>query len=161
MIEKTITINYKVYSSINELSVKDRELVSNAKLAANNAYAPYSKFHVGAAIRMSNGRIISASNQENAAFPSGMCAERVAIFYAQSLLPKLAIDTIAIVAKQDGIITNDVTYPCAACRQVMYEAQQRGGMPIRVLMVSGGKIEVVESIESLLPFSFNNLSGVE
>ncbi len=161
MIKKTITINYKVYSSTTELEVEDRELVLNAKLAADKAYAPYSKFNVGAAVRMANGTIINANNQENAAYPSGLCAERVAIFYAQATYPKIPIESIAIVAKQDGIVTGKVVYPCAACRQVMMEAQQRGGKPIKVIMASESKIEVVDSIDALLPFSFNNIRPEE
>ena len=157
MIEKTITISYKVYSSINELPEEDRELALNAIRATDNAYAPYSNFKVGAAVRMSNGRIFCGNNQENAAYPSGMCAERVAIYYAQSLLPKLSIKAIAVVAKKDGSVTNSVTYPCAACRQVMLEAQQRCGKPIKVIMIGDCKIEVVDSIDALIPFSFNNL----
>lgn len=146
---------------MHELSVEDRELVLNAKRAADNAYAPYSQFNVGAAVRLQNGTIICGNNQENAAYPSGLCAERVTIFYAQSQYPKVPIKSIAIVAKRDGIVTDGVTYPCAACRQVMMEAQQRGGQPIKVIMIGGGKIEVVESVESLLPFSFNNLKADE
>lgn len=157
MKDKVITIKYKELSSADELSKNDCKLLETAVQAADGAYAPYSRFHVGAAVLLDNGEIISAANQENAAYPSGLCAERTAIFYAHSKYPAVPILAIAVVAKVDGKLTSTPTYPCGACRQVLNESQTRGGKPIKVIIGSTGKIEVIDSINDLLPFAFDNL----
>lgn len=157
MKDKVITIRYKELSSADELSKNDRKLLDIAIVAADGAYAPYSKFSVGAAVLLENGEIISAANQENAAYPSGLCAERSTIFYAHSKYPFVPIIAIAVVAKVDGKVTATPTYPCGACRQVLNESQTRGGKPIKVIIGSAGKIEVIESVNDLLPFAFDNL----
>ena len=112
---------------------------------------------MGAALRLANGEIVKAANQENEAFPSGLCAERIALFYALSHFPGVAIESIAIAAKRGRRLTETPTRPCGACIQVMLDAQKRGGVPIKVILGSAKKIEVINSINDLIPFSFNNL----
>ena len=156
MEEKDINITYKEYTSISELPIEYRKLVENAIEATKSSYAPYSNFNVGAAILMGNGEIVTGSNQENAASPSGLCAERVALFAAHHNYPSTPVKAIAIIGSQNGVITSELTYPCAACIQVMVESQKRAGAPIAVIVGSAGKIQVMESVDSLLPFSFSN-----
>lgn len=157
MCQKSISISYKEYFRNEGLDLKDRELLDRAKEASEAAYAPYSNFNVGAAVRLSNGEIIAASNQENAAYPSGLCAERVAIFYAHAKFPDASVESIAVTASVDGHICEAPTYPCGACRQVLAESEMRSGSPIRVI-VGGEKLtQTMESISALLPFTFDNL----
>lgn len=157
MTQRTITIPYTEFSSANGLNPEDKTLLDAAIKATEGSYAPYSRFHVGAAVKLGNGEIITAANQENAAYPSGLCAERAAIFYAHSRYPGTPVQAIAIAAKTDGQLTPSPTYPCGACRQVMIETQNRGKKPVRVIIGSAGKIEVIDSIEYLMPFAFDNL----
>lgn len=157
MNRKSITISYSEYNSKNELPAKDKELLDVAIEATKNSYAPYSRFNVGAAVRLANGEIISASNQENAAYPSGLCAERVAIFYANSRFPDVKVEALAVTASVNGDICDNPTYPCGACRQVLAETEQRSGNNIRII-IGGEKItQVIDSVEGLLPFVFDNL----
>ena len=157
MNRKSITISYSEYNSNNELPAKDKELLDVAIEATKNSYAPYSRFNVGAAVRLANGEIISASNQENAAYPSGLCAERVAIFYANSRYPDVKVEALAVTASVNGDICDNPTYPCGACRQVLAETEQRSGNNIRII-IGGEKItQVIDSVEGLLPFVFDNL----
>ncbi len=132
-------------------------LLDNAVRATAGSYAPYSKFNVGAAVLMGNGVVVTGSNQENAASPSGLCAERVALFSAHHQYPSETVDAIAIVAKRNGNITEELTYPCAACVQVMVESQKRSGKPMEIIVGSSGKIQVFSSVNDLLPFSFAEL----
>ncbi|MBP5327208.1 MAG: cytidine deaminase [Bacteroidales bacterium] len=151
--DKTQTIHYQEYS-IDLLSASDRSLVNEAIAATENAYAPYSNFHVGAAIRMINGTIVHGSNQENIAYPSGLCAERTALFSASTQYPGMAMEAIAIVARNEKG-TLSPALPCGACRQVMIEQQKRQGKNLRVIcFISDAKILVFESVECLLPFVF-------
>lgn len=157
MNRKSITISFSEYNSKNELPAKDKELLDVAIEATRNSYAPYSRFNVGAAVRLANGEIISASNQENAAYPSGLCAERVAIFYANSRFPDVKVEALAVTASVNGDICDNPTYPCGACRQVLAETEQRSGNNIRII-IGGEKItQVIDSVEGLLPFVFDNL----
>lgn len=155
MLERFLTIKYKEHSNINELDTPDRVLLQNAIEATQSSYAPYSKFNVGAAVLMENGETVTASNQENAASPSGLCAERVAIFAAHSKYPNSAIKAIAIAATVNGVVTEEIVYPCGACLQVMNESENRAGKPIKIIVASGSKIEVFEGVRQLLPFSFS------
>lgn len=139
---------------LEELSPLDAELVNRAIAAASQAYAPYSRFHVGVALMLTNGKIVSGNNQENAAYPSGLCAERVALFYAGSQYPDVPARAIAIAAKVDGEIKDSIS-PCGACRQVMLESEQRGKNPIRVLMCGKETVKVVSSAKDLLPLAFS------
>ena len=108
-------------------------------------------------MRLSNGEIIAASNQENAAYPSGLCAERVAIFYAHAKFPDASVESIAVTASVGGHICETPTYPCGACRQVLAESEMRSGSPIRVIVGGEKFTQVMDSISALLPFTFDNL----
>ncbi len=147
-----IEINYKSYKSTSELSEADADLLRRAEEARTNAYAPYSNFHVGAAVRMETGEIIIGTNQENAAYPSGMCAERVALYYAGSQFPNVVIDAIAVSAPSANALP---VPPCGSCRQVLLENEQRQIKNIRVLIgQTKGKIIEFDGSESLLPLAF-------
>lgn len=155
MIEKNININYREYESAEELPKQYRQLLEMAVKATESSYAPYSNFHVGAAVRMSNGETVTGSNQENAAYPSGLCAERVALFHAHHAFPKGQVEAIAVIAKDnEGKLTSGLTFPCAACIQVMVESEKRGNRPIAIIIGSATKVLVVDSVQNLLPFSF-------
>lgn len=150
-----IETNIAIYT-YSELSESEKRVVTAAREATSGAYAPYSGFHVGAALLLSNGDIISGNNQENGAYPSGMCAERVAINYAKSIHPELSIEMIAIVASQNGKgFTKEMVAPCGGCRQVLTETEMRQSSPIRVLMVGENGIWVVESGSDLMPLTFS------
>ena len=159
MTEKQIQINYREYNSAEETAHQYWKLLDEAVKATESSYAPYSNFNVGAAVLMENGEIVTGSNQENAASPSGLCAERVALFAAHHRWPRVAVKAIAIIGKSGGAITGELTYPCAACIQVMLESQKRSGKPIEIIVGSAGKIQVFPSVDALLPFSFGNLPG--
>lgn len=152
---KTINLNIAIkHCQLDELSVADRELIEQAMKATDNAYAEYSHFYVGAALRLANGRIVIGANQENAAFPSGLCAERTAVFSAQANFPDQSIEALALVARNDnGLIDNPVT-PCGACRQVLLGMEERYGLPMRILMYGKSGVYSVGSAKDLLPLSF-------
>lgn len=152
---KQIDINISIQSyQLDELSPQDQELVQVAIEATKNAYANYSRFYVGAALRLENGKMVIGANQENAAFPSGLCAERTAVFAAQANYPDSPIDTLAIVARNEkGVLSNPIT-PCGACRQVILEIEDRYKKPIKILLYGTQKIYCVRSVKDLLPLSF-------
>ena len=152
---KTINLNIAIkHCQLDELSVADRELIEQAMKATDNAYAEYSHFYVGAALRLANGRIVIGANQENAAFPSGLCAERTAVFSAQANFPDQSIEALALVARNDnGLIDNPVT-PCGACRQVLLGVEERYGLPMRILMYGKSGVYSVGSAQDLLTLSF-------
>lgn len=152
---KTINLNIAIkHCQLDELSVADRELIEQAMKATDNAYAEYSHFYVGAALRLANGRIVIGANQENAAFPSGLCAERTAVFSAQANFPDQSIEALALVARNDnGLIDNPGT-PCGACRQVLLGVEERYGLPMRILMYGKSGVYSVGSAKDLLPLSF-------
>ncbi len=137
-----------------ELSAEDRELVELAKEATKNSYSPYSRFKVGAALRLADGSIVTGSNQENASYPLGLCAERTAIFHAQHMHPEQPIVAIAIAAFANGHFYPEPISPCGACRQVMLEVEDRYKQPMRVLLYGAGGTHVVSSVKDLLPFQF-------
>lgn len=148
-----IEINIQ-YCSPEELPMEDQELVDKAIKATDNSYSKYSHFCVGAAIRLSDGRIVIGANQENAAFPSGLCAERSAIFAAQSQYPELTINTLCIAAKNtNGLVPRPVS-PCGACRQVILEIEDRYKKPVRILLYGTEGVYVVNSVKDLMPLSF-------
>lgn len=153
MENKIITTKIKVYS-YNELSEKDKNLVECAKKATETAYAPYSKFNVGAAVLLENDEIISGSNQENAAFPSGTCAERTTIYYAGARFPSVRFCKLAIAAFTDGDFIEEPISPCGACRQAILEYEKLGGQPIEILLAGRNKVYKLQGIRSLLPLSF-------
>lgn len=144
----------KIYSP-DELSAEEQQLVEAAKKATTRSYAPYSHFHVGAAALLANGEIISGTNQENAAYPSGICAERTTLFYANSQHPQQAVKALAIAARtSEGHWTETPISPCGACRQVMTETENRYEKPMKVLLCSAQEVFVIESAKDLLPVSF-------
>ena len=140
--------------AMEELSDSEQELVRSAIKATHNAYANYSRFYVGAALRLANGQIVIGANQENAAFPSGLCAERSAIFAAQSQQPEQPITTLAIAASNDEGLLKDLITPCGACRQVILEMEDRYKRPIRILLFGARAVYAVNSVKDLLPLSF-------
>ena len=153
MKEIELLIQMRQYA-FEELSADDRELVDSARRATHNAYARYSHFYVGAALRLQNGDIVIGANQENAAFPSGLCAERSAIFAAQSQQPQQAITALAISARNDrGFLQRPIT-PCGACRQVVLEMEDRYHRPVRFLLDGTSSVYEIKSIKDLLPLSF-------
>ncbi len=156
MERKEILIKYDVFQSIEELTPEDNLLLIKAIDAARNAYAPYSGFHVGAAILLEDGKIITGNNQENAAYPSGLCAERVALFAASSQNPDAIMKTIAITAYSNEFEVNTPISPCGACRQVMSEYEIKQKQAIRVILMGAkSKIHIIENISGLLPFMFH------
>ena len=157
MTSKEIKIAYKEYESLAELDPKDRELAQAAIDATAQAYAPYSKFNVGAAVLFQDGEIIKGANQENAAYPSGLCAERTALFYASASRPDKAMTAIAIAASQNGELLETPVTPCGACRQVMAQYQLKSGLPMMVLLIGAHSILKFEKIDDLLPFIFDSI----
>lgn len=155
MKELNIRIAVKIYE-YEELSRDDRELVDTACEATRRSYAPYSHFSVGAAARLADKTIVSGSNQENAAYPSGLCAERTTLFYANSRYPDQAVDTLAVAARNErGEFLEDPIPPCGACRQVMMETEKRFKRPMRILLFGKKGIYELEGMGALLPLSFD------
>ena len=157
MENKQIVIDYKEFDSIDELIPKDRELLENAIDAIRGSYAPYSNFNVGAAVRLRNGLIIKGANQENAAYPSGLCAERTAMFSAAARYPNEPFEAIAVVASQNGKLQPAPSYPCGACRQVMAQYETRWQRNLKIIIGSAGKIQIFDSVSGLMPFIFKDI----
>lgn len=151
----SITSEIEEYGSASELNADDQALLARARDAGKNAYAPYSAFHVGAALRLENGIIVTGNNQENVAYPSGLCAERVAIFSAGANYPNVAVSAIAITCSSAKFAVNRPLSPCGACRQVIAEYERKAEKNIRIIL-SGetGAVYVVSSMKQLLPLSF-------
>lgn len=146
---------YTVYDTLDEMDPQDAELMRRAHEATQSAYAPYSKFNVGAAVRLANGEIVTGNNIENAAYPSGLCAERVAMFGAMAKFPGVAFEALAVTAHSQTKVIAEPVAPCGACRQVMVEVEQLSKRPLRVMCQGQeGPIMVFEGIESLMPFIF-------
>ena len=154
MITKKLEITYSEYSSVDELPQNDANLLNAAVEALNGSYAPYSNFNVGAAVQLDNGVIVKGSNQENIAYPSGLCAERTALFSAHANYPQNKIVSIALTSSQNGLLLATPPFPCGACRQVMAQTQTRNGSPLKIIIGGSDKILVFNSVESLLPFIF-------
>ena len=155
-----ITSSY-TYSELNdytELPEAEQKLVKLSREMTQAAYSPYSNFRVGAAVLLENGTITKGSNQENAAYPSGLCAERVAVFSASANNPKTAIKTIAISASSPKKIIKKPVSPCGSCRQALIEYEAKQKKPIKVILTGEkGKVLVIESISDLLPLHFTNV----
>ena len=153
---KELVIKYKEYDLAALPDASGRELMQRAVEAADGAYAPYSHFHVGAALRLGDGTVVCGNNQENAAYPSGLCAERTAVFAASAQRPGMRnYEALAIVGRNERGELCEAS-PCGACRQVLMEYEQRQGYPMRVLCyLSGDRVRVFPSVASLLPFSFD------
>lgn len=154
MKELTLKIEIEVLD-YNELTAADKQLIDAACQATHRSYAPYSHFSVGAAALLSNGVVVEGSNQENAAYPSGLCAERTTLFYANSRYPDKAVETLAIAARNErGEFLSQPIPPCGACRQVMLETESRGRRPMRLLLFGTEGIYQIRSARNLMPLSF-------
>ena len=151
---KELRIFVYEYTTVSELPEEDQALVNAAREAAKSAYAPYSGFYVGAALKLENGEIVKGNNQENAAFPTGLCAERVALFYANATYPNASVKSIAVTASSHNEILDGPVRPCGSCRQALSEAEVRFSKPIKVILDGKKKIQVFEGVDSLLPFAF-------
>ena len=156
MKEISITSSFTVYESIKEVSEEIQDLMTQAVEIRKKAYAPYSQFRVGAALLLDNGRIVLGSNQENAAYPSGLCAERVAIFHAGSIYPEAKILKIAITAASDTNQTKAPIPPCGSCRQSIAEYEIKQDTPIEIYFMGEiGEVYKSASLKNLLPFMFD------
>ena len=157
MMQKQFQVQYEEYDSVAELPEQDAALLALARTVTGDAYAPYSKFHVGAAARLVNGEIITGTNQENASYPVGICAERTLLSVAGSLFPNVAIETLAV-SYDNGRGTSDRPIsPCGICRQSLQEFEQRTGRPMRIILAGQtGKVQVLAGSGVLLPFAFTN-----
>lgn len=151
---KEVRVFVSEFDNVSELSENDRVLILKAREISSQAYAPYSGFNVGAALRLGNQEIVTGTNQENAAFTPGLCAERVALFYANSAFPDLIVETIAIAASNAHGFLDEPVKPCGSCRQAILETEVRFKKPIRLLLDGKSKILVFEGVENLLPFAF-------
>jgi cytidine deaminase len=158
MKKNNISFSYTEYKSVSEMAAGEKELIDAANQVALNAYAPYSSFRVGAALRLKSGKIVCGANVENAAFPSGICAERSAISNAVSNYPGDNISEIAICAINNGSQTEDSISPCGNCRQVIAEEESRTGEKIKIILSGKNKILVIDTIADLLPLQFNKQS---
>lgn len=157
MEKKTVAFQLSIYKATDELSQTDMDLLEKAVAARNDAYAPYSNFQVGAAVLMENGEIVIGNNQENASYPSGLCAERVAVFQAGAKYPNQTIKAIAISATSKNYVVDTPAGPCGNCRQSIAEYEQKQKSPIAIIMRGEeGKVFKCDSIGDLLPLTFSN-----
>ena len=151
-----LRVTFTEYDALEELPAEEQELLREARNSMDKAYAPYSRFHVGAALRLENGAIVTGNNQENASYPEGLCAERVALFSAGAVHAGIKITTLAIVASSKNQRIDKPVTPCGACRQVIAEYEHRFRQPIRLIMAGEtGKILAADGISQLLPYLFN------
>ena len=150
---REIITKLQIYK-IDECNEEKKMLIKQAQEACSRAYAPYSNYHVGAAILLDTGEIITGNNQENAAYPSGICAERTAFFYANSKYPNMRVKAIAVAAFHNGEFSKEVCTPCGACRQVMSEMEDKNKAPIKIMMCSRELVYELDSVKDLLPLSF-------
>lgn len=152
---KTIDLSIKIgCCQMDELSAEEQVLVEKAIAATANSYSPYSRFSVGAALYLEDDTIVIGANQENAAYPSGLCAERSAVFAAQSQCPDQAIKTLAIAARNGGGLMKQPIVPCGACRQVILEMEDRYKRPVRILLYGTEGVYIINTIKDLLPLQF-------
>jgi cytidine deaminase len=152
---RNITIRLEEYETEDKLNESEKLLLEKANASLQNAYAPYSEFKVGAAVLLDNGEIVLGNNQENAAYPSGLCAERVALFQAKSVYPDTEIKAVAITAYSEHFHINHPITPCGGCRQVIAEVEGRQNKSIRIIMKGQtGAVHVVDGIQNLLPLMF-------
>jgi cytidine deaminase len=156
MKEQKFEFSFQVYDSIDELKEEDRHVLNEARDATKNAYAPYSNFFVGAAAKLPNGKILTGSNQENASYPVGTCAERVLLGTASSLYPGEPIETMAVSYQNKAATSDHPISPCGMCRQALQEYEGRMKTPIRLILGGmQGKIYVIKSASQLLPLAFS------
>jgi cytidine deaminase len=153
----SIHIPVQIFSDFNTLEPDDALLLEAARLATGHAYAPYSKFRVGAAIRLGNGKILTGSNQENASFPAGICAERVALSAASATFPGIAVTSLALTYINESENSKRPISPCGICRQTLVEYEQRFGQSIRLILGGiSGEIYIINRTTDLLPLAFNS-----
>jgi cytidine deaminase len=158
MADKKYIINYEEFSSPAQMSQEDQEMVAAAVDAQKGSYSPYSHFQVGAALKLQDGTLIKGANQENAAYPSGLCAERVVMFYAGANYSDVPFDTLAIAGADHGVLCESPASPCGACRQVMAEYQKKHGKPFNIILVGSKKIRKFHCVDDVLPFIFDSLT---
>lgn len=157
MKEKKIEFGYEVYENSSELNEQDLWLLNEAKCATGQAYAPYSNFRVGAAAMLANGEVVAGTNQENASYPVGICAERVLLGTAANLYPNVAVKSIAISYSGDDVKSDHPISPCGMCRQALLEYETRLKEPIRLILGGmEGKVYIIKSAGLLLPFAFTS-----
>ena len=156
--KKTLTFDYEEFSSPAQMLPEDQELVAAALDAQKGTYSPYSQFQVGAALRLANGLVVKGANQENAAYPSGLCAERTAMFWAGANYPDVPMDTLAIAGSDHGVLCESPASPCGACRQVMAEYQKKHNRPMKIILVGSRRIRKFARVDDLLPFIFDSLT---
>ena len=155
MSEHKFEFRYDVYDDSSELDAQDAALLEQARAATKLAYAPYSNFFVGAVVRMKNGSMVTGTNQENASYPVGICAERVLLGNAATLFPGVPIDTIAVSYDSESVKSDHPISPCGMCRQALLEYEARTSEPIRLILAGQrGKIYVLHTTSFLLPFAF-------
>ncbi len=154
MKEIQLAFKIKTYQSLEELPETSKKMILMAREAAKRAYAPYSGFKVGASVLLENGEIVTGNNQENAAYPSGLCAERTALFYASSRYPGTAIRAIAVSTVSSDELSGGFAKPCGSCRQVMAEYEDVSGKPMEIILDGSSAITVVNGIDTLLPLRF-------
>jgi cytidine deaminase len=155
MKRQQLTFDYEVYNGIEELDESDAQVLSKARSATSDAYAPYSHFRVGAAARLRNGQIVTGTNQENASYPAGICAERTLLSVAASLFPSMPIDTLAISYDNGDGPSDHPICPCGICRQSLQEFEQRTRQPVRLLLGGQeGKVFAISRASLLLPLAF-------
>lgn len=156
MKEVKIESTFFLYNDVKDIPADAQQLMQKASIARDNAYAPYSKFHVGAAILLDNKEVVTGSNQENASYPSGLCAERTAIYYAGAKYPKVKILKMAIIAGSTKTITTKPIPPCGACRQAIAEYEIKQESPIEIyFMGETGQVLKSNSLANLLPLLFD------
>ncbi len=158
MSKKRLTINYEEFASVEEMTPEDQMLVGKALEAQKGSYSPYSHFQVGAALLLADGTIIKGANQENAAYPSGLCAERTALFAAGANYPDVPLECLVIAGSDHGVLCESPASPCGACRQVMAEYQKKFGKPLRIILVGSKRIRKFYQVDDLLPFIFDSLT---
>lgn len=157
MKNKKFEFEYEVYNDIIQLNNQDAELLIKARAATKQAYAPYSNFFVGAVAKLNNGELVSGTNQENASYPVGICAERVLLGNAATLYPDISIDTMAISYDSKTVKSDHPISPCGMCRQSLLEYETRTDKPIRLILAGQeGKIIIVKTVSFLLPFAFTS-----
>ena len=153
---KTIDLSIKIRQCLpDELSGEERQLVEQAKTATANYYSPYSRFMVGAALLLADGTTVTGANQENAAFPSGLCAERTALFSAQAQRPDQPVVAMAVAARSEKGFTAKPIAPCGACLQVMLEVEHRYGKPVTVILYGTEGTYIIDSVKDMLPINFD------
>jgi len=157
MSKKTLSFDYEEFSSVSEMLPEDQELVAAALEAQKGSYSPYSEFQVGAALKLDNGVVVKGANQENVAYPSGLCAERSAMFWAGANYPDAVMETLVVAGANKGVLCESPASPCGACRQVMAEYQKKQGKPMKIILVGSKRIRKFKCVDDLLPFIFDSL----